>query len=370
MNNLGNKIKELRIKHNFTQEELAEQLNISSQAVSKWENGISLPDIAQIVPLVNIFGITSDELLGISDTSENESVEELIKECQDYISQGYYRDKMFTIHDKCTLMLDKYPNNMRLLSYTIGHIVNLADDIKDSDDPDKERIDRLYKEAIRRANVVINYSKDITQVMDAKLWLVRIYSTLQDFAKAKEYAEQFPDYILYNKNVQLSWVYDSAGDRDNEIKSRCKTISDLIYTLTAELEFLAGTYIIQEKYNEAIYTYETILRIKDAIYQNDEYTPPMHTITSVYVFVANCYIKIGKAETALNCLERAYAYVCNIEKHYNQEKYLENPVLCGNEFSYLGNSYNGKQLLKDYMGSPWFDAIRDNERFVTVYEQL
>ena len=39
---IGNKIKELRIKHSFTQEELAERLNISSQAVSKWENGVSL----------------------------------------------------------------------------------------------------------------------------------------------------------------------------------------------------------------------------------------------------------------------------------------------------------------------------------------
>ena len=39
--NLGAKIRELRKKKELTQEELAEKLNISSQAVSKWENGIS-----------------------------------------------------------------------------------------------------------------------------------------------------------------------------------------------------------------------------------------------------------------------------------------------------------------------------------------
>ena len=42
---IGLKIRELRKKRGITQERLAEYLNISSQAVSKWENGTALPDI-------------------------------------------------------------------------------------------------------------------------------------------------------------------------------------------------------------------------------------------------------------------------------------------------------------------------------------
>lgn len=53
--NMGQIIKRLRKERNLTQEELAEQLNISAQAVSKWENGTSMPDISQVVPLANLY---------------------------------------------------------------------------------------------------------------------------------------------------------------------------------------------------------------------------------------------------------------------------------------------------------------------------
>ena len=42
----------------------AQRLSVTAQAVSKWENGNGLPDISQLVPLAQIFGITTDSLLG------------------------------------------------------------------------------------------------------------------------------------------------------------------------------------------------------------------------------------------------------------------------------------------------------------------
>ena len=60
---LGNLIAELRKKANMTQQELADRLNISNKAVSKWERGGSSPDIETIPKLAEIFGITSEELL-------------------------------------------------------------------------------------------------------------------------------------------------------------------------------------------------------------------------------------------------------------------------------------------------------------------
>lgn len=61
--NLGKNISELRKKNNMTQEELANRLGISPQAVSKWENESSCPDIALLPELACIFGITIDELM-------------------------------------------------------------------------------------------------------------------------------------------------------------------------------------------------------------------------------------------------------------------------------------------------------------------
>ena len=60
--NIGKKIKELRKKNDFTQEKLADYLCVSYQAVSKWETGISSPDLSLIAPLTKLFHVSADEL--------------------------------------------------------------------------------------------------------------------------------------------------------------------------------------------------------------------------------------------------------------------------------------------------------------------
>ena len=60
---LGKKIFELRKSKNLSQEDVAEELNITRQTVSKWETNQSTPDFDKIVPLCELFGITTDELL-------------------------------------------------------------------------------------------------------------------------------------------------------------------------------------------------------------------------------------------------------------------------------------------------------------------
>ena len=53
--NLGNKIKTLRKQNNLTQENLAEMVGVSYQAISRWENNITSPDISTLPILANIF---------------------------------------------------------------------------------------------------------------------------------------------------------------------------------------------------------------------------------------------------------------------------------------------------------------------------
>lgn len=60
---IGSRISKYRKDKGMTQEELASGLGVSSQAVSKWENDISCPDISLLPQLCRILGITSDELL-------------------------------------------------------------------------------------------------------------------------------------------------------------------------------------------------------------------------------------------------------------------------------------------------------------------
>ena len=63
MNDFGNFLYSLRKGKGMTQQELADRLNVTNKAVSKWETGEAFPETAQLVPLSDIFGVTVDELL-------------------------------------------------------------------------------------------------------------------------------------------------------------------------------------------------------------------------------------------------------------------------------------------------------------------
>ena len=67
---MGKKIRALREKEGLTQEQLAEKLGVSPQAVSKWENDQSCPDISILPELAKILGVSTDELLGKEETCE------------------------------------------------------------------------------------------------------------------------------------------------------------------------------------------------------------------------------------------------------------------------------------------------------------
>ena len=60
---LGEKIIRLRKQREWSQEELASQLGISRQSVSKWESGASIPDLDKIIKMSSLFGVTTDYLL-------------------------------------------------------------------------------------------------------------------------------------------------------------------------------------------------------------------------------------------------------------------------------------------------------------------
>lgn len=78
MENVGQRISEFRKEKNMTQMELADRMNISFQAVSNWERGISMPDISKLPELAEMFDVTIGELLGEhSELIEKAASEEL-----------------------------------------------------------------------------------------------------------------------------------------------------------------------------------------------------------------------------------------------------------------------------------------------------
>lgn len=79
---LAEKIQDLRKKNGLSQEQLADKLGISRQAISKWESEQSVPDIDKIVLLSNFFDVSTDYLLKNADEVEVQSEE--VKETQNY----------------------------------------------------------------------------------------------------------------------------------------------------------------------------------------------------------------------------------------------------------------------------------------------
>ena len=63
MADFGNRLKDLRIEYGLTQEEVADKICVTKQAVSKWENGLSLPDVAALGSLAELYNTTVDYLL-------------------------------------------------------------------------------------------------------------------------------------------------------------------------------------------------------------------------------------------------------------------------------------------------------------------
>lgn len=73
----GEKIKELRLKNQLTQEKFAINLNVTRQAVSNWENNRNLPDLEMLILISNIFHVSLDELI-LGENKVNNMTQKLI----------------------------------------------------------------------------------------------------------------------------------------------------------------------------------------------------------------------------------------------------------------------------------------------------
>ncbi len=86
---LGKRIKAFRLKEGMTQEQLAGALHLSAQSVSKWENGVTLPDIQLLPKLSVLFGVSIDELFSLTDQSRFERIDHMLQREDDPPAANY-----------------------------------------------------------------------------------------------------------------------------------------------------------------------------------------------------------------------------------------------------------------------------------------
>lgn len=108
--NLPEKIIKLRKANGLSQEDLAEQLNVSRQAISRWENDSALPDAQNILQISKLFGVTTDYLL--NDDYESDKDIPLVKTATQETKELFTKKRRmhliaaicFTISTFCSIM--------------------------------------------------------------------------------------------------------------------------------------------------------------------------------------------------------------------------------------------------------------------------
>jgi len=111
---LGINIKEYRLKRGYTQEELAYELGVSSQTVSRWENGTTYPDIVMLPVMADFFNISIDKLMGYAKVCSTEERETFFKSVN-HLKMG----ERILPHRE---MLEKYPNDVHL-QFSLANIL-------------------------------------------------------------------------------------------------------------------------------------------------------------------------------------------------------------------------------------------------------
>jgi len=108
---IGNKIKLLRQKAGVTQEQLGERLGISAQSISKWETGVTMPDITLLPLLSGELGVTIDELFDLTTDQKLQRIEKRID------VEGDLPHEIFSEYENfLKTQLDEFPDRRKILS--------------------------------------------------------------------------------------------------------------------------------------------------------------------------------------------------------------------------------------------------------------
>lgn len=227
----GQIIRQLRRDRNLTQEELAEQLNISAQAVSKWENDISLPDISQLVPIANFFDVTTDALLGHNFSETSDDIRKLLEEIyrlHDNCQDGEEGPTAVKILNKYREGIRQYPGNTNLLTEAIAFAGMIVSGYESAMVPliGEDGFAELSREVEHWSELVIKYASSTEDVLYAKKSLIQINIRKKNWAGAREMIDTLPREISSLRGGQLADLAHASGNTEEETDLRCRNIVD------------------------------------------------------------------------------------------------------------------------------------------------
>lgn len=243
--NIGNKIRELRKKRGITQEQLADSIGISFQAVSKWENNISLPDITLAPAIASYFGVSMDELFDFSMEKIKEEAILIAKESQKYRSTDWETARKI-LYDG----LKKYPDNEILLN----NLLYVTDYEKD---PDEE---------IRIASRVVDVAREDASRYDAYRFMAYAYKEKGDLESAVKTLDMIPE-IYFSRLGEKARVLDG----EEGFNAACMQLSESLYELISMLHIMAYYNFEKGNHDEALDICNQALNVLDILKVKDDW---------------------------------------------------------------------------------------------------
>ena len=213
--NIGNKIRELRKQRGITQEQLAESIGISFQAVSKWENNIALPDITLVPVLASYFGVSMDELFDFNLKEIEHAVRIITEKAYQYRESNPAESRRILEEG-----LKKYPENDILLN-------NLLYVLDYSVKPD---------ETIAIASKLIEKTNQNDVKYDALRFLAYAYKAKGDLESAEAAIEQIPE-IYFTKLTEKAYLLSGKAKFEAAEKQKWISFENLLQMMWKLAEY-------------------------------------------------------------------------------------------------------------------------------------
>lgn len=352
--------KDNRKRLGYTQEDVATYLNVTPQAVSKWETGQGTPDLAMIVPIARLFNISTDELLGYDDMFLDSALEEIY--CS---TEQTYREK----YNKCLELLKNNPFNEEILQRTLSLSAEWLSSAKEKiDEQEKEELIRNVKDFSKR----LQKSQGGSAYSDAICKLADNYIAAGYFEQAKEEINKLPRSCRYTQNRMLGNLLLRKGQFERSKEYYKESVYDTLAFLLWDFERIAQCYG-----NMLSDGFKNNRGIMDEIYKT-EYAI-IHAIgeTQSDLFkhhLCNATIRLAQRASWKGEREKAFAYldefITNARELIigsNTDNSENSPVL--SQDSHTVKSLDKRSVIYRLSWNA-FDSLRDDQRFRNYLEEV
>ncbi|UOQ44844.1 helix-turn-helix domain-containing protein [Halobacillus salinarum] len=353
---IANRRKELKV----TQEEIAEHVGVSRAAVSKWEKGLSYPDITLLPKLATYFNISIDTLLGYKPQLTKEQISRTYTQLAQQFSQKAFEDVEKSIEELLSEYYSCFPFVLKMAQLYLNYFPKSTDQ------------QSILERVLQLSSRVKNLSGDLALVNEATM--LEAFTYLQQ-GKPEEVLS------LLGKDVQIQFGSDhlisTAHNMLGNLEKAKETIQISYYQNLMQLLSKATEAMMLELEN-ADYIDETIYKIKELIRLFDLENLNFNTVLIFYYKAAKVYTLKGQSEQAIEML-RSYVKLCKKIQFpiklkgnayfYLLSQWIENTAQLSSEAPRDEQSVK-KDLVQTIVQNPAFDSLKKHPSYQAMIRNL